>query len=255
MSPAMLSNYASIMVSMDLGAQAEQRAKVAVALADRFSSRIIGIASRPILAPLYFEMPVTGVSSIVEIEERRAFEDLSKAEKLFRSVAGTRAKVEWRQAQTVALECILEHVRAADLIVTSRARVRDLAYDPMTVDCADLIMNAGRPVLVVPPDMDYLSAKRVVVGWKDTREARRAVYDALPMLEKNADEVFVVAIGAGEQGAKDAVEFLDCHQVSASLVFLGKVSNAPADELVRIANQEAADLIVCGAYGHSRVRE
>jgi hypothetical protein len=96
----MLSGYASIMVPMDLYPQTESRAKLAVNLADRFSSRLIGVAAQPITAPLYFEAPVPGVASIIEIEQHRAEEKTRKAEARFRRSAGNRNNIEWRQALT-----------------------------------------------------------------------------------------------------------------------------------------------------------
>ncbi len=101
-------SYASIMVPMDLEPRAQERAKLATDLADRFSSRLIGIAAEPIQAPLYFEAPVAGVAGIIEIEERRSVEDLAKAESLFRHAAGTRNQIEWRQALAFPREYVVE---------------------------------------------------------------------------------------------------------------------------------------------------
>jgi nucleotide-binding universal stress UspA family protein len=240
------------MVAMDLDPEAEGRAKLATGLADRFSSRLIGIAARPVLAPLYFEAPVTGIASMVEIEERQAVEDLAKAEAVFRRVIGTRASVEWRQAQAFPLDTLLLHARAADLIVA--ARPRESALQPMSVDAGDLVMAAGRPVLFVPPRIEHLLAKRVAVAWKDSREARRAIWDSLPLL-KMAEEVFIASVAVQDHSGKDVAAHLSCHGVDASVVDRSAPTGSIADELIRIADQETCDLIVCGAYGHSRARE
>ena len=124
----------------------------------------------------------------------------------------------------------------------------------MSVDAGSLVMDAGRPVLFVPPKVDYLAAKCIVIGWKDSREARRAVWDSLPLL-KTAKDVLVVSVDEDNDGAKDVVNHLACHGVAASN--LGRPVSAAgiADDLVGIAQQQGADLIVCGAYGHSRARE
>jgi hypothetical protein len=80
------------------------------------------------------------------------------------------------------------------------------------------VLRAGRPVLVVPPNVDALSAMRVVVGWKDTREARRALRDALPFLER-AEAVIIVEVNdaASETEplvhAGDVVRYLARHNV------------------------------------------
>jgi nucleotide-binding universal stress UspA family protein len=246
--------YASIMVPMDLEPQTETRAKLATDVADRFSSRIIGVAAQPIQAPLYFEAPVVGVASIIEIEERRCKEELAKAEAAFRRATGARNRVEWRQALTFSRDYAFEQTRAADLIVAARPRASDGGLRPMSVDGGDLVMDAGRPVLLVPPDVNFLSAKRVVIAWKDTREARRAVWDSMPFL-KRAVEVSVVSVDSEDRGARDVAAYLGCHNIAATVLTRPEKNTVVAVELIRIAQQEAADLIVCGAYGHSRTRE
>jgi nucleotide-binding universal stress UspA family protein len=246
--------YSSIMVPMDLDPACEHRLNVAAALADRFSSRLIGIAAREIAVPPYFETPADGVASIVEIEERSAAEDIGKAEALFRRVVGTRERIEWRHALGPATDSVLQQARAADLIVVGRPGRDGRALGSMAPDGGDLVMDAGRPVLFVPPHVDSLSAKRIVIGWKDTREARRAVWDGLPFL-KRAKEVLVVSVDVDSDSADDVAGYLGCHDVEACALVRPGSTNAAADEIVRIAQQEGADLIVCGAYGHSRTRE
>jgi nucleotide-binding universal stress UspA family protein len=93
------------------------------------------------------------------------------------------------------------------------------------------------------------------VAWKDTREARRAVWDALPLL-REAEEVLMIAVGdsAKEAGALDVQEHLDQHGVKAKVLHAHR--DIPvADELIRLAEEQGVDLIVSGAYGHSRTRE
>jgi nucleotide-binding universal stress UspA family protein len=239
---------------MDLEAETENRCKLAVNLADRFSSRLIGIAAQPIAAPLYFEAPVSGIPSIIEIEEKRAAEELTTAQANFRRFAGSRNRVEWRQALTFTTPYVVEQARAADLVVAARPRRNGSAFAPMSVDSGSLVMDAGRPVLFVPPKVDYLAAKCAVIGWKDSREARRAVWDSLPLL-KEAKEVLVVSVDPEEHGAKDVAAHLVCHGIAASTLHRPPSPAGIADDLVSIAQQQGADLIVCGAYGHSRARE
>lgn len=246
--------YASIMLPMDLAPEAENRARLATALSDRFSSRLIGLAAHPIAVPMYFEAPVAGVASAIELQERQATRDLAAAEATFRRVVGTRDRVEWRQAHGFPADFVLEQMRAADLIVADRGTRNPAARGPMSLDGGDLVMGAGRPVLFVPPGLDYLAAECVVVAWKDTREARRAVVDALPFL-KTAKDVVVVSVGGDEQGGKDVCAYLACHGIDASRVNRAKSDAAAAAELLHVADQQAADLIVCGAYGHSRAQE
>lgn len=246
--------YASILVPMEPGPDAENRIKLAASLADRFSSHLIGVAAHPLAVPLYFETPVAGIASAIELEERRAAEELAAAKAVFDRAIGTRNRVEWRQAQTFPVEFVLEQSRAADLIVATLPGRGGKTPHPMQVDAGDLVMGAGRPVLFAPRDKDHLSAKRVVVGWKDTREARRAVADALPLL-RLAQETFVACVGTDEHGGKDVCAYLGRHGIAASCLTRPTSADAAGEELANIAVQNAADLVVSGAYGHSRARE
>jgi len=246
------STYATIMVSVDGGPESDNRVKLAAGLADRFAARLIGVAALPVSAPLYFETPTDGVASFFELEERRVSDCLDKAERAFRRIVGAHNGIEWRCGRVAANGFAAEQARAADLIVASRPR-HGLQVDA-EVDAGDLIMNAGRAVLMVPPRSERLSAKHVVVAWKDTRESRRAVRDSLPFL-KQAEDVSVIAVGEGAQGGTDVCTYLRHHGVEACAYTRPGQNTSTADEIVRVAEQEGADLIVCGAYGHSRTRE
>jgi nucleotide-binding universal stress UspA family protein len=238
---------------MGLDSDSEARAKLATNLSDRFGSRLIGLAAIPVLAPLYFETPIEGVASIIEIDKRRASSDIASAESIFRRIVGTRKHADWRYAFKFPLDYVLEAAAAADLLVTSRSRESPIG--PATAaDSGDLVMSAGRPVLFVPPRIDHLSAKRIIIGWKNTREARRAVWDSLPLL-KEAQDVFVVSVGSHDESAKDVNAYLHCHSIESCVISQSETTRSVADELIRNAQQEGADLIVCGAYGHNRARE
>jgi nucleotide-binding universal stress UspA family protein len=195
------------------------------------------------------------VPSIIELEERRIAEDLVKVESVFRAIVGSRSRVEWRQSVAFPTPFVLEQACAADLIVVARPQRDRRASGPPSIDGGYLVMDAGRPVLFVPPQVEYLSAKRIVIGWKDVREARRAVHDGLPLLTR-AEEVLIVSSGGDSRGARDVGAYLGCHGIDAHIL-APPVSpvGSTADELVRIAQGEGADLIVSGAYGHNRARE
>jgi hypothetical protein len=92
-------------------------------------------------------------------------------------------------------ELLLREARAADLLVIGRRHSRDDA-DPGVI-----LLRSGRPVLLVPDTIAALPLRRVVVGWKDTRDCRRAVRDALPFLQQ-AKEVLLVEIGEDESQAQ-----------------------------------------------------
>ena len=111
-------------------------------------------------------------------------------------------------------------------------------------------------MLVVPPHVTKLEASRVVVAWKNTREARRAVRDALPLL-KRADEVFVTTVDEDDegQGADDVVDLLERHGVKAATNHVLLPERPAVAELLDVVRGTDAGLIVAGAYGYSRFRE
>ncbi|HKQ87487.1 MAG TPA: hypothetical protein VJS43_12055 [Candidatus Acidoferrales bacterium] len=111
--------------------------------------------------------------------------------KTFRAQGRSLERIEWRSALEPPGELLLREARAADLLVVGRKRSKDDA-DPGVI-----VLRAGRPVLLVPDTIAALPLRHVVVAWKDTRECRRAVRDALPFLQQ-AKEVLLVEIGENE---------------------------------------------------------
>jgi nucleotide-binding universal stress UspA family protein len=128
------------------------------------------------------------------------------------------------------------------------------------VSPSDLVMQAGRPLLVVPDACNWLDLRSVLIAWKDTAEARRAVADALPLLRKATDVTVVEIVEepadrtAALSPVKDVAAWLSRHGVSASAQVPEECGEAGA-LLERIASEVAAGVIVGGAYGHSRLRE
>jgi nucleotide-binding universal stress UspA family protein len=138
---------------------------------------------------------------------------------------------------------------------------RDHAIAPAVhaLDPAELVLAAGRPMLLVPPEAKDLVGARALVAWKDRREARRAVADALPLLQR-AERVLVVEAGEASarerqsSGSADVAAWLCRHGVTARGIVTDDTAGV-AVQLDRIAEEEGADLIVAGAYGHGRFRE
>jgi nucleotide-binding universal stress UspA family protein len=144
-----------------------------------------------------------------------------------------------------------------DLVIVGPDRTGDFYR---SLDPGSVIVHAGRPVLLVPTGVDALQGRRIVIGWKDTREARRAVRDALPLLRR-AEDVLAVHIGekggqvGGGSNVEDAAEYLARHEIRIRSRIETQSNNSIASELIRSAKEEAADLIVVGGYGHSRLGE
>jgi nucleotide-binding universal stress UspA family protein len=129
-----------------------------------------------------------------------------------------------------------------------------------SLDPGGAILKMGRPTLVVPAEVETLRAEHVVIGWKDTREARRAVRDALPLLQQATRVTIVEACGRDEERTAlgrldDVTNYLTYHGVKGGARVMLQREGSGADQLVQIAQEERADMLVTGAYGHSRLGE
>lgn len=98
--------------------------------------------------------------------------------------------------------------------------------------------------------------KRVVLGWKDSLQTRRSISDAMPILRR-ADSVLLTRVADDEdhRGIEDVAEYLSLHDVNVTTRTTAASGWTVAEELQKVAVETNADLIVAGAYGHSRLRE
>jgi nucleotide-binding universal stress UspA family protein len=114
---------------------------------------------------------------------------------------------------------------------------------------------------MIPSNVRSLPFQRIVIAWKDTREARRVVLDALPYL-RHANSVIVAAVCEPDQKEaeienqlKDVADYLTCHGVPSEPKIIQRPKRSAVEEIIHLAKEEDADLIVAGAYGHGRVGE
>jgi nucleotide-binding universal stress UspA family protein len=143
------------------------------------------------------------------------------------------------------------------------ARVHDLAVMPRHQDINALgsfVLNAGRPVLLVPRSIPENLAPTIAIAWKNRPESARAITAAMPLLAK-AEKILVLSVedGNGAEETVDStegvVEQLRWHGFNAKAHQLIKCDHSVAATIERFARRNKADLIVSGAYGHSRLRE
>jgi nucleotide-binding universal stress UspA family protein len=253
--------YATVMVSLALDQPNDARLQVAGELAERFEAALVGVAAAKFAPPLYFTDGAEA-QRLIDQEEASVKRCLADLEAEFRAATRTRGgRAEWRSAMEFPARFVLAQARCADIVVSGgRSPAFSDAFS--LASPKDLVMQAGRPLLVVPDRINWLDLRSVLVAWKDTPEARRAVADALPMLRKARD---VAIVEIPEQDDDRSVVMARVSDVAAWLARHGVTATArvpeaagtetAAAELERVAGDVGAGLIVAGAYGHSRFRE
>ncbi len=242
----------------------EQRTKQVLAagnqIATAFGAHLIGLhvfpAYRlrpPIPVPLGRDV-LGNITAQVNAETGRIKAQFDDA------TAGHPFVAEWRSITSERrdpAEIVMDHGRAADLIIASQAD-RSWPLSPI-LDFPDrLAVESGRPVLVVPTSglFEHLP-KTITLAWNGRREAARAVADAMPLLKK-AEQVHVLSVtGDTNEGSLPDTELaasLARHGVNVSVNTLQASDATTGEEIARRA-AERSELLVMGAYGHSRLRE
>lgn len=250
--------FKTIMVQLDLESPAAPRIEFGWNLARRFEADMIAFAAAEsnLIVPVGNDGIAAAEVMRQQVEEIEA--RLKKLEKEFQTVMNGNSRASWRGDIGDSTRLLALNARAADLIVAG-APGGSLGPSRGFVDAGALILSAGRPVLVHSDNLAPIRLECVVVGWTDTREARRAVVDAMPFLTQ-AQHVLVAAVddidlkGARESVA-DVVRFLMKHGVKARSEVMALGSSQAADALGSMAAETGANLVVAGGYGHSRLRE
>ncbi len=254
-------SYATVMVCLALDQPNEARLEAACGIAERFEAGVVGIAASQFSPPLYFTSGEQA-QNLIDQGQAALKSRMAELEAQFFGVAGKRARsVEWRSAIDFPVRYLLQQARCADIIVSGGHS--DAFSDPFVrASPRDLVMQAGRPLLVVPDTVTWLDLRSMLVAWKDTPEARRAIVDSLPLLRK-AEDVTIAEIVETDDSrpdaisrARDVVAWLSRHGIVARELVPEKNSDrGPAAQFDRIAADVGAGVIVAGAYGHSRFRE
>jgi nucleotide-binding universal stress UspA family protein len=252
-------SYAAVMTHVQADAEAAPRLARAVEIAARFDADLIGVAAE-MIPPLAFDGGLYSAEAEWVTAMRGQVETrLADALKAFEAAtAGFGARTDFESGMQLPDQALAAASRAADLIVAGGGpRRRRNVY--REAGGAGLALTSGRPVLVAPPGAPPLAGKCVLLAWKDTREARRAMSDALPFFEA-AERVVVAAVCAEADAAAARLEVDDVALALERRGVRAEALVAPhgrsdGHEILRQAALARADLIVCGAYGHSRLGE
>ena len=248
-----------ILVHLDAGPRAAMRLDVAARLAARHGAHLTGLFVVDIPLPMVVDPAGGGaaLASLLEDLRSAALDDASKAQAAFRARCDRDGiPNEWRVEDGTTADKVTAAARCADLVVLGQP---DAAEEPGAALLDDAIFFSGRPVLVVPYAGSFSAiGRRVLVGWKPGREAARAVHDALPLLA-GAELVTVLSVNPGG-GPEDLPGAAICrhlarHGIAAEARGTEAAGLAEGDALLNAAADLGADLLVVGAYGHSRLRE
>ncbi len=254
-----------ILVHLDATPQSGGRLDLAIDLARRHDAHLTALHVVDIGMPMIAMADGGGgaaLAGLIDQMRDTALAEASRIEADYRErIRRESLPGEWRQAEGMVGEIATLHARYADLIIVGQ----DDPDGPTTGAlglAGDILFGAGRPVLVIPYAGRYASAgRRVLVGWNASREAARAVNDALPLIVK-ADAACVLAAnprrgidGHGEEPGADMALHLARHGAKVSVEHRLAPDVPDADLLLNHAMDMSADLIVIGAYGHSRLRE
>ncbi len=262
----------TILVSLNDVSRRDILVSVAISLADKHNAHLIGLY---VIPAVRIYPAIAAGASLSGIDTVRIFleEHAIATEKAFKeAVRKAGIEAEWRKIEPSAVNIadgVIAHGFQTDLIIVSQQK--EAVNDGIESDfCERVVMESGRPVLLIPVSGNFEHiGESVVVGWNATRESARAIFDALPLLKSSrATRLIWVDPHDNEQLAGD----LPGAEMAAALARHGVNSTAEAvptddnwegvvlrswagDMLLSRASDLGADLIVMGAYGHSRWRE
>ncbi len=258
-------SYKDLLVVLDSDPAARGRIELAAALAERFAAHLAALYPLPNFEtppqPGYFAPAL--LDPLYQDLRRKAEEEAEEARQAFERAAQLRGlSAEWRAIPEGPDADPALHARYADLTILGQLDPDRSAAETIRPRPEQVALACGRPILVAPYAGSFASVgKRALVAWNASREATRAVADAMPLLAA-AEVVTVLAIdpregpgGHGEVPGADLSLHLARHGVKATIERTVSADVPAGEVLLSRAADLGADLLVMGAYGHSRARE
>jgi nucleotide-binding universal stress UspA family protein len=270
-----------ILVVIDESAPSEVRLAIAVALAQQHDAHLTGLSALDLLMPA---RPVVKPRSYPEVDTEPAFPlfnlssvppfdypeaDTQAAERAERIEAAFRERLrlsglqgDWRVASGKVSETVVRQARHADLIILGQV---DPDHPPPPAGqqlVEDVLMTSGRPILVIPYIGRFETfGTKILVAWNNSREAARAMNDALPLLAMAASVIILEANPKGRKPVTDDATTADItrhlarHGIRAETARTIMTGISAPNALLSYAADVSADLLVAGGYDHSRLRE
>ncbi len=253
----------NVLVHVDGGERAGERIRVAADLVRPGDGHLTGLFIVP--DPPVPTWAAAGMPPrLLEAAYARAESEADTARQRFLELAeAVGVHAEWRKASGPVGAVAARHARYADLAVVGKGSADEPERFPYADLAADLTMSCGRPVLVIPNAGRFEHVgRRILVCWNASREATRAVNDAMALLQA-AETVSVLAVNPGRSSGGDHGQLpgaeialhLARHGVNAEARTTAGDGISVADILLSHVADHGVDLIVAGAWGHSRMRE
>jgi nucleotide-binding universal stress UspA family protein len=248
--------FKSILVHVSPWPEHADRLQIAAEIASQFDATLVGVGAEGIPPVIGAPGLLTGDWTVVLQDMLEA--DLRAAHTAFQTATKCNDAV-WRVGRGSPSSVVAASAGLGDLIVVGP----DIGMEIDSLrgcDAGEVILMAGRPVLRVPNGRVHLAADNIVVAWKNTREARRAVEDALPFLIRAGDVVLLVITPEAEKDdavglAEDVAETLKRHGAPVRVLWHPAGHGDASEAILEATRRIGADLIVCGGYGHSRLGE
>jgi nucleotide-binding universal stress UspA family protein len=248
----------SILLHLTQDSRNDARTETALHLALAQGAQIVALYTiLPLQMPTYTEGYIT--PEIMDRYDQESQELAAGAKEIFTKAAeAAGVAFEWRTIEGLHFDSVAFNAHYSDLVVIGQPAPGDERAPGTAGLPGELVLSSGRPVLVVPYAGRFAEiGKRILVAWNGTREAARAVQDAMPLLQQ-ADEVAVFGLNmarAEHIPGADIATHLARHGVRARVESSVAQDIAVSDALLNAISDLGYDMLVMGAYGHSRMRE
>lgn len=254
--------YKTILVHLNDERRVKGLIDAATDIGQRWGAHVVALYVMP---PIPTYGPTAFGAGYIQAGLRTFREEADRVHRAFEEASRGRPIIpEWRlvePGESSVADCVVDHGRQADLIIVGQ---RDRSFDFSSVlDVPErVILESGRPVLLIPYAGSFPTiGKRVTVAWSRRREATRALFDALPFLE-TAERVRVVSVNpqrdvtpAGDLPGAEIGATLARHGIRCEVGTSVSTEIGVGDVLLSGLSDDASDLLVMGAWGHSRLRE
>lgn len=246
--------YRTILVELTGDSDLEQRLQAAKQLAGRFDAVLIGMhVIPPLFVPAYYGEATAYLGPEFIEGQRKANREIAELVRAaFVSACGEGSNAIWQEAEGDRGQLLAEAAHTTDLILARQTKGGSTDA-PDVLD--QLVTATGVPVVALPTGASGDPGQQVLIGWNGSREASRAVHDALPFLQAAKDAI-LCAVGDKAAASLDvATAMLRRHGLDVQPHKVDEPDGNAGEVLLGQAAAHGADLLVMGAYGHTRLRE